>query len=98
LSLRVVEISWNCNNSIGDSCSKVIFGNVFHLGQNHGGNLFWVEMLVFSSYMGFDDWFSVFVLNDVWKELCILLYLLIRELSSNESFDVVNNAFWVWIG
>lgn len=48
LPLAVVEIGWDSDNCILDSFSEISFGSFLHFGENHGGDLLWLELLDFS--------------------------------------------------
>ena len=45
LSLRVIEVGRNSDNSILDVHSKICFSSFLHFGQNHGTYLLWGEGL-----------------------------------------------------
>lgn len=59
LSLRVVEISWNCNNSRFNCFTKVCFSNFFHLNKNHWWDLLSLEFFCFSFILNNNNWFVV---------------------------------------
>jgi hypothetical protein len=54
LSLRIVEISWDCDDRVLDFLGKVGFSNLLHLGEDHGRDLLRLELLLLALVLDFD--------------------------------------------
>lgn len=82
LSLWVIEISRDCNNSSVNSFTKVSFSSLFHFHKNKCTHL--RGGIVFSSNLNpsITAWMSN---NFIWKILSIILYWLIFKSSSYQS-------------
>lgn len=97
LSLGVIEIGWYCNDGIFDFLANIGFGDFFHLGQNHRGNLFGMEFLVFSFVFDRYDWFSLGSFFNLKRPVFhIRLNNWIIELSANKSLGIENSVVWVF--
>lgn len=96
LSLVVIKIGGNGDNGVFDGFSYEGFSYLFHFDQDHGGDFFGVEFLLFTLELnddlglviraGFDlEWpvFDVFLDNGVVK------------LSSDEPLGIKNSVQWV---
>ncbi len=59
LSLRIIEISGNSDNSVFHWLGQIGFSGFFHLDQHHGRDFFGVEFLEFSFVFNADHGFSV---------------------------------------
>merc|ERR1719423_290539 len=46
LTLRVVEVSGDCDDGVGYGIAQISFRGFLHLGQDHGGNFFGIKGLV----------------------------------------------------
>lgn len=57
LSLGVIEISWNSNNSRFNCFTKICFSNFFHLNENHWWDLLSLELFSFSFILNNNNWF-----------------------------------------
>mmetsp|Transcript_839 Transcript_839/g.2113 ORF Transcript_839/g.2113 Transcript_839/m.2113 type:complete len:239 (-) Transcript_839:142-858(-) len=55
LTLTVVKVSRNGDNSVPDFLAQVSLGNVLHLGENHGADFLGLEGLLFSLVFDLDD-------------------------------------------
>ena len=55
LSLPIIEISGDSNNSVCDFRSEIILSDISHFSENHGGDLF----------RGVGGWFTVYIDSDV---------------------------------
>jgi len=56
LSLRVIEIGWDSDDSILDSLAKVSFSDFFHLEKNHWWDFFSLEFLGFTLELDNNQW------------------------------------------
>ena len=89
LSLWVIEIGWNCDDSIFDIFSEICFGNFFHFLEDHGWNLFRLEFLCLSFVLNDNHWLFISSwFNFEWPELYIILNWLFREFSTNKSLSI----------
>jgi hypothetical protein len=59
LSLRVVELSWNSNNSRFNGFTKICFSNFFHLNKNHWWDLLSLEFFSLSFVLNNNNWYVV---------------------------------------
>ena len=55
LSLSIVKVSRDSDDSMLDLLSKIVLSGVFHLSQDHGGDFFWGKLLS-SSVVGHSNW------------------------------------------
>jgi len=85
LTLVVVEVGWNGDDSVGNLLAQVGLGDFLHLAQNHGGDLFRSEGLLLTLVLDTDDWLSIPVLNLEWKVLDVGLDVLVLVCSSNKT-------------
>jgi hypothetical protein len=80
LSLGIIKIGWDCNNSSCNSFSQIGFWCLFHFHENKSSNLRWGVRLSLSFY----PCITTVMLNYlVWKMLDILLDCWIIESSSD---------------
>ncbi|KAL3186443.1 hypothetical protein MRX96_027486 [Rhipicephalus microplus] len=63
LPLRVVEVSGHRDDSIAHLFSQVRLGDLLHLSENHGADLFRVEALALSLELDADFWLAAVVLH-----------------------------------
>jgi len=93
LSLGIVEISWDSDDSRFDWLSEVSFGDFLHLGEDHGGDLLSLEFLLFTLVLNNNGWFSISTSLDLeWPELDILLDGVVGELSTDESLGIEDSV------
>ncbi len=59
LSLRVVELSWNSNNSRFNGFTKICFSNFFHLNKNHWWDLLSLEFFSLSFILNNNNWYVI---------------------------------------
>lgn len=89
LSLRVIEISGDGNNSVVDFFSEIRFSGVSHFGQDHGGDFFRVEFFDFSLILNNAH---RFIFNSRFNferpKFHIFLDETISEFSSDKSFSI----------
>jgi len=96
LSLSIVEIGWDGNDGRLDGFTKEGLGDLLHLDQNHGRNLFGLEFLL-STFMLNDDHGSLLFsgLDLEWPKLAISNNGGISELSTNKSLGIEDSVQWV---
>ncbi|EER32683.1 heat shock protein SSB1 [Candida tropicalis MYA-3404] len=83
LSLSIIEVSWDSNNSLFNFLTNLGFSNFLHLGQDHGGNFLWREGLGFVQVLNFNLWLTVAVNNFEWPGFDIFLNRFIIESSTD---------------
>ena len=95
LTLRVVEVGGDSNDSVIDSTTQVGLSSLSHLGQDHGGNLLGSELLVLALELDLDDGLAA-TLDDLEGEvLHIRLHLRVRELAPDQSLGVEDGVLRV---
>ena len=88
LTLRVVEVGGNSDDSVVDSLTEVRLSSLPHLGQDHGRDLLGCECLVLALELDLDDWLAALV-NDLEGEvLHVGLDLCIGELATDQTLGV----------
>ena len=95
LSLRVVEVSGDGDDSVGDVLSEVGLGGVSHLGEDHGGDFFGEEGLGLALVFDLDLGLAVVVDDIEGPVLHVGLDDGIVELSANQSLGVEDRVRWV---
>mmetsp|Transcript_27977 Transcript_27977/g.41494 ORF Transcript_27977/g.41494 Transcript_27977/m.41494 type:complete len:438 (-) Transcript_27977:128-1441(-) len=95
LTLSIVEVSRNGNNSVMDILSEESLGGLLHLLQDHGGNLLGSEILLFSSNSNLNNRLVIVRNNFVWNKLLIRLNRFVRVITSNETLYVKDGIFGV---
>jgi len=96
LSLGVVEVGWHGDDSVLDLLTKVVLGDLLHLGEDHGGDFFWGKLLLSNAWhLNLHVWLTGLGHDLVWDELEISLDFLVVELAANEALDDVDGSFWV---
>lgn len=93
LSLRIIEISRNSDNSILDFCVKMIFSNCFHFTKNHRRDLFSMEFFGFILELYDNKWFTIksrFYFER--PEFDIFLDSRISKLSTDKSFGIKDSV------
>merc|ERR1719422_1857764 len=88
LSLRVVEICWNCDNGILDFSTKVSLGCLLHLGQNHGGALLGGKPLGLVLVLDLKLGSATLLDHGEGPVLHVSLDSGVIEFSTNESFSI----------
>jgi len=91
LSLWVIKIGRNSDYCILDFLADVGFSDLFHLCQDHWGNLFWMEFFylpfVFDNYV----WFSISSsLHFEWPVFHVWLNNWVGKFSADQSFRIEN--------
>ena len=96
LSLGVIEISGDGNNSVLDGLSEVSLSDFLHLEENHGGDLFSLEVLGLSLEVNLDKGLLGGTGDDLeGPELHVVLDGLVRELATDEALGVEDGVGWV---
>ncbi|PON56605.1 Glutamate dehydrogenase, NAD-specific [Parasponia andersonii] len=84
LTLTVIEVSRDSNNSVLDGCAKVRLGNLTHLCENHRGDFLSRELLLFTLAVDNNHGFIASTSNHLeWPELHVTLNRQIRKSSTN---------------
>jgi len=96
LSLGIVEIGWDSNDSRLAWLSEVGFGDFLHLDQDHGGDFLSLEFLGLTLVLDNDGWLVVGTgLDFEWPELDVSLDGLLSEFSTDKSLSIENGVSWV---
>ncbi|EDZ70768.1 hypothetical protein AWRI1631_120310 [Saccharomyces cerevisiae AWRI1631] len=95
LSLRIVEVSWDSDDSVIDLGTQVRFGSFLHLTQDHGGDLFWGKVLGFTLKFNLNLWLTVNIDQLEWEVLHITLHFWVVEVSTDQTLSVENSVSWV---
>mmetsp|Transcript_30534 Transcript_30534/g.65782 ORF Transcript_30534/g.65782 Transcript_30534/m.65782 type:complete len:637 (+) Transcript_30534:186-2096(+) len=96
LSLRVVEIGRNSDDSILHWMPKEGLGSVLHLLENHGRNLLWVKFLGLPFVLDLDHWFSISPRHHLeGPVLQVSLQSWVVVLSTNHPLCVIHSVGWV---
>ncbi|CAY77649.1 EC1118_1A20_0815p [Saccharomyces cerevisiae EC1118] len=90
LSLRIVEVSWDSDDSVIDLGTQVRFGSFLHLTQDHGGDLFWGKVLGFTLKFNLNLWLTVNIDQLEWEVLHITLHFWVVEVSTDQTLSVEN--------
>lgn len=85
LSLVVVEVGWNSDDSVDHLLSKVTLCDFLHLSEYHGRNFFRGERPVFSLDLDGDGRLVILVLHAEREVLNVRLYVFVVEFASNQS-------------
>ncbi len=88
LTLGVVEVGWDSDNSIVDGATKIGFSSFSHLGQDHGGDLFRCEVLVLTLELDRDNGLALLLDNLEREVLHVGLDLGIVEFPSDQTLSV----------
>lgn len=95
LSLGVREVGGDSDDGVSDGCSEVVFGDLLHLSENHGGNFFGCEGLVARASVDLDGGLG-FALNDgEGEELLVGLDSGVGPGSADESLGIEDSVGWV---
>ena len=96
LSLGIVEIGWDSNDSRLAWLSEVGFGDFLHLDQDHGGDFLSLEFLGLTLVLDNDGWLVVGTGLDLeWPELDVSLDGLLGEFSTDKSLSIEDGVSWV---
>lgn len=93
LSLGIIKVGRNRNDSSLNILSYVWFGNCFHFAENHSWYFLWCICCVFTMLAGDGDVWSFILLNNaIGKVFSVLLDDWITVPSPDESFHVINSS------
>ena len=96
LSLRVVEVSRDCDDRGGDRLAQVSFSNFLHLYEDHGGDLFCLVLFGLAFELDNDQGLLVRARFDLeGPEGNIFLNSPVAEFAANEAFGVEDCVGWV---
>jgi hypothetical protein len=90
LSLRIVEIGRDSDDSVVDVVTQVRLGGLLHLKENHRRNLFGRKLLLLSLVLHSDVRLTTLVENGKWEVLDVRLDLSIVEFTTDETLGVEN--------
>merc|ERR1719284_481219 len=94
LALRIVEISRHSDNGVIHLCSQISLCSLFHLSQNHRGNLFWVEGFYVTLAIHLNHWFVARpTLYCEWPKLDVCLNDWIIEFTTNQALRIEHSVF-----
>ena len=92
LALGVTEVGGDGNNSVVDGTTQVSLSSLTHLDQNHRGDFFGSELLLFALEFNIDDGLAS-LLGDLEGEvLHIGLNLSIVETTANETLSIEDSV------
>jgi hypothetical protein len=92
LSLRIVKVGWNSDDSVVDGATEVGLSSLAHLGEDHGRDFFGSESLLFALKLDLNDRLATLV-NDLEGEvLHVGLHLSIGELATDEALGVEDSV------
>jgi len=95
LTLRIVEVGGDGDNSVVNRLAEVRLSSLTHLGEDHGGDLLGSEVLGLALELNLDDGLASLV-NDLEREvLHIGLDLRIVELATDQSLGVEDGVLGV---
>lgn len=95
MSLCVIEIGWDCDDSVLDLLTQEVLSDFFHFDEDHGGDLFRGVGFGLILDQGLDVRFSVFVHDVVREILFVVLNGFVGVFSPDESLHVVQGSGWV---
>ena len=88
LSLGVIEIGRNCDDSIFNGFAQISFSCFLHFGQDHGGNFFRSEGLFFTFEFNLNLGLATIIDNIEWPMFHIPLDCVVAKVSTNETFSI----------
>mmetsp|Transcript_20197 Transcript_20197/g.58557 ORF Transcript_20197/g.58557 Transcript_20197/m.58557 type:complete len:686 (-) Transcript_20197:20-2077(-) len=93
LTLRVVEVSGDSDDSVLDFLAQVSFSDILHLGKNHGGDFFSLELLGFSLVFDLNDGGASGSRDDLERPvLHIGLNTRVRKLASDQTLGIEDSV------
>src|SRR5690606_36250746 len=95
LTLVVVEVSWNSDDSLLDGLSKLGLGNLLHLDENHSGDLLWRVYLGLTKVLNLNVWVALAVDDLEWPGGDILLDRWVVESASDKTLSIEDSVPWV---
>ncbi|KAG2351205.1 NAD-specific glutamate dehydrogenase-domain-containing protein, partial [Suillus spraguei] len=90
LSLRVVEVGRDSNDSITDGIAQVGLSSLPYFKENHGRDIFRRKFLLFSLILHSDVWLTSLVENGEGEVLDVRLDLSIVELMADETISAID--------
>ena len=96
ISLGVIEISWDSDDSGLDGLTEISLSNFLHLGEDHGGDLLSLELLLFTLEVDNDHGLLLGAGLDLeGPKSDIRLDSLVRELATDESLGIEDGVLGV---
>lgn len=92
LTLRVVEVGGDGDDSVVDSATEVGFSGLTHLSQDHGGDLFRGELLGLALELNLNDGLAALLDNLERPVLHIRLNLSILEPTTDQTLSIENGV------
>ena len=96
LSLRVIEVGWDSDDSRGDSLAEVSLSDLLHLAEDHGRDLLSLELLLLALKVDLDERLLTWAGYDLkWPESDIVLHSSVAKLATNQALGVEHGVGWV---
>jgi hypothetical protein len=95
LTLRVVEVGGDGNNSVVNRLAEVRLSSLTHLGEDHGGDLLGSEVLGLALELNLDDGLTTLVIDLEGDVLHIGLDLRMGELATDQPLGVDDGVLGV---
>lgn len=92
LTLRVVEVSGHCDNSVLDRLAKVSLGGLLHLDEDHRGNLLRRKNLLLALVVNLDLGLAVLGNNREGPVLHVALHVRVVETTANQTLGVKDSV------
>lgn len=88
LTLGVVEVGRDSDDSVVDGATEIGLGGLTHLGEDHGGDFLRGELLLLALELDLDDGLAALLDNLEGEVLHVGLDLGVVELASNETLSI----------
>merc|ERR1711937_725338 len=95
LALGVVEVGWDGDDGVGDLLAQVGLCDLLHLGEDHGGDLLWLELLLAVLCGDLDGGLVVAVDEGKGEELLVALDGGVGPCAANEALCVKDGVLRV---
>lgn len=95
LTLRVVEVGRNGDDSVVDGLTEVRLGGLSHLGEDHGGDLLGGEGLLLALELNLDDRLATLVDDLEGEVLHVGLDLRVGELAADQTLGIEDSVLGV---
>jgi len=92
LTLVVVEVSRDGDDGLGDLLAELDLSNLFHLAEDHGGDLLGGESLGLVEVLDLDAGVAIVANNLEWPRLNVLLDGWVIESPTDETLDIENGV------
>eukprot|EP00158_Paraphelidium_tribonemae_P004935 Partr_v1_DN27064_c0_g1_i2_m28669 putative NAD-specific glutamate dehydrogenase len=92
LTLSIIEVGRHGDNGVSDLLSEVIFGNLFHLAEDHGRDFFGSELTLLALYGYFDGRVTVLVDHLEWQVLNLHLDILVIPFATNQTLGIKDSV------